>query len=101
LDVRTRTITDEMCLAAAEALALAGEEKGLDDDHIVPDMQEEGLYPREAAAVGLKAIEQGLARVTYTGEELYAMADERIRNARAMVNAMMDEGVIAPAPAAE
>jgi malate dehydrogenase (oxaloacetate-decarboxylating) len=98
LDVRARTITDEMCLAAAEALALAGEEIGLDDEHIVPDMQEDGLYAREAAAVGLKAIEQGLARVTFTGEELYALADERIRNARAMIHALMDEGIIPEAP---
>ncbi len=98
LDVRARTITDEMCLAAAEALAAMGEEKGLDDDHIVPDMQEEGLYPREATAVGLKAIEQGLARVTLSGKELYALADERIRTARAMVNTMMSEGIIAAAP---
>ncbi len=101
LDVRARTITDEMCLAAAEALAALGEEKGLDDDHIVPDMEEETLYPREAVAVGLKAIEQGLARVELTGEELYTLADERIRNARAMINAMMDEGAIAPVPPEE
>src|SRR5207245_1414167 len=38
LDVRARTITDEMCIAAAEELAKVAEEKGLDETHIVPTM---------------------------------------------------------------
>src|SRR5947208_3023732 len=40
LDVRARTITDEMCIAAATELALVAEEKGLDEEHIVPTMED-------------------------------------------------------------
>ena len=59
LDVRARTITDEMCIAAAEELALVAEEKGLDEEHIVPTMDEIEVFVREAVAVALKAIDQG------------------------------------------
>ncbi|NLE75551.1 MAG: NADP-dependent malic enzyme, partial [Chloroflexi bacterium] len=70
LDVAARTITDEMCIAAAEELALYAEEKGLSEDYILPTMDEWEVFPREAAAVGLKAIEQGVARQTPSREEL-------------------------------
>jgi malate dehydrogenase (oxaloacetate-decarboxylating) len=52
LDVRARTITDEMCLAAAAEIARFGEEQGLTEDHIAPDMDDLEVYPREAVAVG-------------------------------------------------
>ncbi len=35
LDVRARTITDEMCIAAAEEMARTAEEKGLSTDYII------------------------------------------------------------------
>jgi len=38
LDVKARTITDEMCIAAAYELAKFAEEQGLSDEHIVPTM---------------------------------------------------------------
>lgn len=98
LDVRARTITDEMCLAAAAEIARFGEELGLDDTHIVPTMDDLDVYPREAVAVGMKAQEQGLARVTMTREELYATASRQIDEARAMVTTLMSEGIIAPVP---
>jgi len=58
LDVRARTITDEMCYAAAEALANHIGDK-LDDTHILPNMDDWEVFSREAAAVGMKAQEQG------------------------------------------
>src|SRR5207247_6052439 len=82
LDVRARTITDEMCIAAATELALVAEEKGLDEEHIVPTMEEIDVFAREAAAVGMKAIEQGIARVRKTRNELYDNAIALIRRAR-------------------
>ncbi|MFO7698256.1 MAG: NADP-dependent malic enzyme [Anaerolineae bacterium] len=100
LDVRARTITDEMCLAAAQALAGLGEARGLDDEHIVPDMQEPDLYAHEATAVGLKAIEQGLARVVLSEQELFEGAVERIANARAMIDTLMETEIILPVPGA-
>src|SRR2546427_12188282 len=67
LDVCARTITDELCIAAAEALAKGAEEKGLDETHIVPTMEEIDVFAREATAVGLKAVGPGSARVTQAG----------------------------------
>ncbi len=98
LDVRARTITDEMCLAAAAEVAKYGEEKGLDDEHIVPDMGEFELFPREAVAVGMKAIEQGIAGLTPSREELLVGARERIGQAQEMIRVLMREGAIAPIP---
>jgi len=99
LDVRARTITDEMCLAAAGEIARFGEELGLDDEHIVPTMDDLEVYPREAVAVGMKAQEQGLARLQLTRDELYDIASRKIGEARAMVATLMSEGIIAPVPA--
>jgi malate dehydrogenase (oxaloacetate-decarboxylating) len=98
LDVRARTITDEMCLAAAAEIARYGEELGLREDHIVPTMDDLEVYPREAVAVGMKAQEQGLARVALSREEAYRVATDKIQEARGMIDTLMREGVIAPVP---
>ncbi len=98
LDVRARTITDEMCIAAARELALVAEEKGLDEEHIVPTMEEIDVFAREAAAVGMKAIEQGIARVRKTRNELYDNAIALIRRARELTQLLMQDGFIRPPP---
>ncbi len=98
LDVRARTITDEMCIAAAVELARCAEDKGLSEEYILPHMDEWEVFPREATAVGLKAIEQGVARRTLTREELFATASRIIRQARDEVRVLMETGLI---PAAE
>lgn len=95
LDVRATTITDEMCIAAAVELARCAEDKGLSEDYILPHMDEWEVFPREATAVGMKAIEQGVARLTLSREELFAKAEATIRNARAEVQVLMEAGVIA------
>jgi len=101
LDVRAKTITDEMCLAAAQELAKVAEDKGLREDYIIPTMEEWEVFPREAVAVALKAIEQGVARVKRTREELMKMAEDTIRNARETVQLLMREKLIPPAPKTE
>ncbi|HHX64033.1 MAG TPA: NADP-dependent malic enzyme [Chloroflexi bacterium] len=98
LDVRARSISDEMCLAAADAIARYGEELGLDDEHIVPSMSDSEVYPREAIAVGMKAIGQGLAGITMTRDELEARVNEKIKEGRELIDLMMREGAIAPVP---
>lgn len=98
LDVRARTITDEMCLAAAQELAQCAVDRGIDEDNIAPTMDEWEVFPREAVAVAMKAQEQGIARLTLSREELYTKAETMIRGAREMAELLMREGVIAPAP---
>jgi malate dehydrogenase (oxaloacetate-decarboxylating) len=97
LDVRARTITDEMCFAAAQALADQIGDR-LDEEHILPTMDDWEVFPREAAAVAIKAQEQGVARLVKSYEELYHHAHEIIRRSREQTRVMMDEGFIAKAP---
>jgi len=94
LDVKARTITDEMCIAAAKELAKCAEEKGIHEDYIIPTMDEWEVFPREATAVGMKAMEQGVARVNLTKEELFRIAEETIRKAREEVHCLMENGLI-------
>ncbi len=94
LDVRAKTITDEMCIAAAMELAKVAEDKGLREDYIIPNMDEWEVFPREAVAVGSKAIEQGVARITLPAEQRYKMAEEIIKRARDEVQFLMKEGFI-------
>jgi malate dehydrogenase (oxaloacetate-decarboxylating) len=98
LDVKARTITDEMCIAAAYELAKFAEEQGLSDEHIVPTMADTEVFVREAVAVGMKAIEQGVARDNLTREELTKRSGAMIREARKTVETMMKTGIIPPPP---
>lgn len=94
LDVRAKTISDEMCLAAANALADMAAEHGLNPDYILPSMDEWDVFPREAAAVAVQAAEQGLARRATTHDEEYHRAAEIIKGARDLTKMMMQEGFI-------
>jgi malate dehydrogenase (oxaloacetate-decarboxylating) len=97
LDVRARTITDEMCFAAAEAMAnQIGDQ--LDEDHILPTMDDWEVFPREAAAVGMKAQEQGLARVEMSYEALFQQATAIIKRSRQITQMMMENDYIPKAP---
>jgi malate dehydrogenase (oxaloacetate-decarboxylating) len=98
LDVRAKTITDEMALAAAHELAKCAEERGIDEENIAPNMDEWEVYPREAVAAAMKAQEQGIARLSKTREQLYEEASVIIRQAREATQCLMREGFIAPAP---
>lgn len=99
LDVRAATITDEMCIAAAYALAEYAEEKGLNENNIIPTMGDWEVYVKEAVAVGMKAIEQGVARKVMTREELYKTSEKIIKDSRAAIEALMKSGSIPPPPA--
>jgi len=98
LDVRAKTITDEMCVEAAYELARCALDKGLSEDCIVPTMDDWEVYPREATAVGMKAIEQGIARVKMSKEELYQKAETTIRHAREETQSLMKNGFIRDMP---
>ncbi len=98
LDVFAKTITDEMAIAAAHAIAETAEKNGISEDYIVPTMMETEVFINEAVAVGMKAIEQGIARRILTEDELRSEAEEKIRNAQAETKILMDAGHIAPPP---
>lgn len=98
LDVRAKTITDEMVIVAAEELAKYSEEKGLHKDYITPTMTEWEVYPRVAAAVGEKAIQQGLARKNMTKDELITRASESIVRSRTMLSSLISAKLIPMPP---
>ncbi|MEZ5126066.1 MAG: NADP-dependent malic enzyme [Thermoleophilia bacterium] len=99
LDVRAKTITDEMCIAAALELAKVAEDKGLSADYIMPTMDDWEVFPREAAAVAMKAIEQGIARRTdLTFEQEVREATAIIARARGLVQDSMALGYIKMPP---
>lgn len=97
LDVRAQTITDEMCFAAAKALANQIGDR-LDHEHILPNMDDWEVYPREAAAVGMAAQEQKVARLSKSYDELLNHAMAIIERSRNLTRVMMKEGFIASVP---
>ncbi len=98
LDVKAKTITDDMCIAAATELANFAEERGMSEKNILPRMDEWEVFPREAVACALKSIEQGVARVKLTRQELYERASAIIKNARESTELLMKHGLIKQPP---
>ncbi len=101
LDVKAKTITDDMCIAAAVELARFAEERGMNERDILPRMEEWEVFPREAVACALKSMEQGVARVKLSRFELYERASAIIRNARDSITVLMKSGAIRLPPAEE
>ena len=100
LDVQATKITDSMCIAAAEELAACAPDGGMNPEMILPTMDMWEVFPRVATATALKAIEEGVARLKLSKEEIYKLAEESIGKAQRQTKMLMDEGFI-PAPPAE
>jgi malate dehydrogenase (oxaloacetate-decarboxylating) len=98
LDVRAKTVTDDMCIAAAQELAKFAEERGMHEEDILPRMEEWEVYPLEAVACALKSIDQGVARIKPSKKELYDKAVAIIQNARESTKLLMKNGLIKQAP---
>jgi malate dehydrogenase (oxaloacetate-decarboxylating) len=62
-------------------------------------MNEWEVFPREAAAVGVKAQEQGVARLSVSYEELLSKARDTISQAQEMTRFLMEKELIPPVPA--
>jgi len=100
LDVQASTITDSMCIAAAEELAACAPDGGMNPEMILPTMDMWEVFPRVATATAMKAIEEGLAKISLSREEIYKKAEETIKRAQDQTKAAMDQGFI-PMPPAE
>ncbi len=94
LDVRAKKITDEMCIAAAKAIANFVYKKGANEDYIVPTMDEEGVFVEEALAVAKKAIEQGVAQSPIPDEELKRRVTEKIESGKKIEKVLVDSHLI-------
>jgi malate dehydrogenase (oxaloacetate-decarboxylating) len=96
LDVRAKTITDEMCLVAAKTLAQYAKERGTEKD-ICPRMDEPESFIRVAVEVGMEAQKEGIAGVTISRENLRKKVEKSINEARELHDALVKTGCIAPA----
>ena len=98
LDVKAKTVTDDMCIAAATELAAFAEQRGITDEDIVPRMDEWEVFPREAVACALQSIQEGVARVKLSKQELWERATHIIKTSRESTNLLMKKGLIPPPP---
>ncbi len=99
LDVQASGISDTMCIAAAQELAACAPGGGWDPENILPTMDMWEVFPRVATATAMKAIEEGLARVSLSREECYKKAEELIKRAQDQTKTSMEQGFIAEPPA--
>jgi malate dehydrogenase (oxaloacetate-decarboxylating) len=89
LDVRARSIPDELAIAAAQALGdYARRGPGLSPSRILPSMDEWHVVPEIAAAVGARAEALGLAQVRVDPQMLRRQAHDAIERARAVAAAI-------------
>ena len=93
-DIGAKTITDEMCLAAAAEIANYAQNHDLSEDHIVPTMDNFLVTALVATAVGMKAQEQGITRIQMSRGDLFRQALSAIRRSREAMSALVEKGVI-------
>ncbi|WP_202320482.1 NAD(P)-dependent malic enzyme [Archaeoglobus neptunius] len=98
LTVRARKITDEMCVTAAKTIAEFAERRGIHEEYIIPKMTECEVYPEVATAVAVKAMEQGVARIEMSEEEIYENARDMIVSTQKKIKMLQEVGFISPPP---
>ncbi len=98
LDARARSIPDEVVITAARELAKGAEARGITPEHILPTMDEEGVFPQMAATVASTCVELGLARVHRSREEFLALARERMERPKRLAEVLIRNGLIPPMP---
>jgi len=98
LDVRARTVSDRMAIAAAQELVSAAKERGLGADLLLPTMNDWTVAARIAAAVGDAAAAEGLARNPMSRSDLQRIALDSIGQSRACVERLVGAGLIRAIP---
>jgi malate dehydrogenase (oxaloacetate-decarboxylating) len=96
--VRSRKITDGMAIACAHSIADYSERKGIDPEHIVATMEDSDVFAVEAADVAMKAIEEGVARISLSWQEAFDRASADIRESRAATKTLAEAGFIKEPP---
>jgi malate dehydrogenase (oxaloacetate-decarboxylating) len=94
LDVGARAITDEMACAASHALAAYWRGRGLSEQAILPPMGDRAAACSQAAAVGMEAQRQGIARRAMSNEQLRAAAWTAIEEAQRATAALAGAGLL-------
>jgi malate dehydrogenase (oxaloacetate-decarboxylating) len=95
LDVRSKSIPDEVIVVAAQELAGYNRDRGnLRDDHILPTMMDFDIYPLVAAAVGEKCVKMGISRKRMTRSEIEVRARSIINKSRKMTASLQENHLI-------
>jgi len=87
LAVRSTDITDEMKIAAAEAIAGLVSPNELNPGYILPLPMDDRVAPAVAAAVAATAMKQGVARIQVSPEEVSRGVRQRVEKVRREMNA--------------
>ena len=95
---RAKTISDNMALAAARAIAQYTRDTGLRVNRILPLMTEIEVYALQAAAVARAARQEGLAQIEISDEEVYSKAKQDIIAAQALTEQLTQSGFIKTPP---
>ncbi|NHV99072.1 MAG: NADP-dependent malic enzyme [Thaumarchaeota archaeon] len=93
LTVRSRAITNELCIEGARSLARYAESKRLSENSILPTMDDYMAYVEVARNVARKAIELNLARRKYSDNELYDAIHSIIAYQRVLMRNMIKSGL--------
>jgi malate dehydrogenase (oxaloacetate-decarboxylating) len=96
LDVRARTITDGMALAAAHTLAASAMAAGTSAHRILPTLDDWTVPARIAAATAVEAQREGVAALSKSEDDVYRNALALIERARKSTEALMTAGLIEP-----
>jgi malate dehydrogenase (oxaloacetate-decarboxylating) len=96
LDVRASVISDGMACAAARALAAYVRRESGPDGPILPRTDDAMAAAAVAAAVGVQAQKEGVARRLQSHDELLAQAYRAIEAAREAHRALMSHNLIRP-----
>jgi malate dehydrogenase (oxaloacetate-decarboxylating) len=97
--VRARKITDGMAIRCAHSIADFSEKRGITSDNIIATMEETEVFAVEAADVAMQAIEEGVARVKLSWDEVYSKAKADIAASRELASDMQKLGHIKAPPA--
>jgi malate dehydrogenase (oxaloacetate-decarboxylating) len=92
--VRAVKITDAMAIAASRSLAGYAERRGITPENIVPNMTEPDLFCHEAAAVGVQAVKDGVARRIMDRDEIFQRTRQDIEASRKAYEMMIRDGLI-------
>jgi len=96
--VRARKITDGMAIRCAHSIADFAEKRGISENDITARMDESEVFAIEAADVGVKAIEEGVARVELSWDEIHESAKRSIAESRKLTDDLSRLGYVASPP---
>ncbi len=91
---RSRKITNNMALSAAQSLARYAENKNLSPTNILPLMNDLEVYAYEAADVATQAINDGVARINLCWDEVYQQTLSDIKETHKLIDLLMKENII-------